>query len=29
MKKLSYKPMAMKSSEASEILDERIDDFMA
>ena len=28
MKKLSYKPMAMKSSEASEILDERIDEFM-
>lgn len=28
-KKLSYKPMAMKSSEASEILDDRIDDFMA
>lgn len=27
-KKLSYKPMAMKSSEASEILDDRIDDFM-
>ena len=29
VKKLSYKPMAMKSSEASEILDDRIDDFMA
>jgi DNA polymerase alpha subunit B len=29
MKKLSYKPMAMKSSEASEILDDRIDEFMA
>ncbi|PQE05603.1 hypothetical protein CJF30_00007772 [Rutstroemia sp. NJR-2017a BBW] len=28
MKKLSYKTMAMKSSEASEILDDRIDDFM-
>lgn len=28
MKKLSYKPMAMKSSEASEILDDRIDEFM-
>lgn len=28
IKKLSYKPMAMKSSEASEILDDRIDDFM-
>ncbi|KAL3423356.1 DNA polymerase alpha primase associated subunit [Phlyctema vagabunda] len=27
MKKLSYKPMAMKSSEASEILDDRIDEF--
>lgn len=27
-KKLSYKPMAMKSSEASEILDVRIDEFM-
>jgi DNA polymerase alpha subunit B len=27
-KKLSYKPMAMKSSEASEILDDRIDEFM-
>ncbi|TAQ90644.1 hypothetical protein B7494_g1066 [Chlorociboria aeruginascens] len=26
--KLSYKPMAMKSSEASEILDDRIDEFM-
>ena len=29
LKKLSYKPMAMKASEASEILDDRIDDFMA
>lgn len=28
LKKLSYKPMAMKSSEASEILDDRIDEFM-
>jgi len=28
MKKLAYKTMAMKSSEASEILDDRIDDFM-
>lgn len=28
MKKLSYKPMAMKTSEASEILDDRIDEFM-
>jgi DNA polymerase alpha subunit B len=28
MKKLSYRPMAMKSSEASEILDDRIDEFM-
>ena len=28
MKKLSYKTMAMKSSEASEILDERMDEFM-
>ncbi|KAJ3551947.1 hypothetical protein NPX13_g11235 [Xylaria arbuscula] len=28
-KKLGYKTMAMKSSEASEILDDRIDDFMA
>ncbi|KAE8451469.1 hypothetical protein EG329_003542 [Mollisiaceae sp. DMI_Dod_QoI] len=28
MKKLSYKPMAMKSSEASEVLDDRIDEFM-
>ena len=28
MKKLSYKPLAMKSSEASEILDDRIDEFM-
>ncbi len=28
MKKLSYKPMAMKSSEASEILDDKIDEFM-
>jgi DNA polymerase alpha subunit B len=28
VKKLSYKPMAMKSSEASEILDDRIDEFM-
>lgn len=28
MKKLSYKPMAMKNSEASEILDDRIDEFM-
>lgn len=27
-KKLSYKPMGMKSSEASEILDDRIDEFM-
>lgn len=27
-KKLSYKPMAMKSSEASEVLDDRIDEFM-
>jgi DNA polymerase alpha subunit B len=27
MKKLSYKPMAMKSSEASEYLDDRIDEF--
>ena len=27
-KKLSYKTMAMKSSEASEILDDRIDEFM-
>ncbi|KAK2629352.1 hypothetical protein QTJ16_000172 [Diplocarpon rosae] len=26
--KLSYKPMAMKSSEASEILDDKIDEFM-
>ena len=29
LKKLSYKPMAMKSSEASEILDDRIDELMA
>lgn len=29
IKKLSYKPMAMKSSEASEILDDRIDEFLA
>ena len=29
IKKLSYKPLAMKSSEASEILDDRIDEFMA
>jgi DNA polymerase alpha subunit B len=29
MKKLSYKPLAMKSSEASEILDDRIDEFAA
>jgi DNA polymerase alpha subunit B len=29
VKKLSYKPLAMKSSEASEILDDRIDEFMA
>ncbi|KAH8600378.1 DNA polymerase alpha subunit B N-terminal-domain-containing protein [Bisporella sp. PMI_857] len=28
IKKLSYKPMAMKLSEASEILDDRIDEFM-
>ncbi|KAH6680493.1 DNA polymerase alpha subunit B N-terminal-domain-containing protein [Halenospora varia] len=28
IKKLAYKPMAMKSSEASEILDDRIDEFM-
>ncbi|KAI0533260.1 DNA polymerase alpha subunit B N-terminal-domain-containing protein [Xylaria digitata] len=28
-KKLGYKTLAMKSSEASEILDDRIDDFMA
>ncbi|RDL39417.1 DNA polymerase alpha subunit B [Venustampulla echinocandica] len=28
-KKLAYKPMAMKSSEASEVLDDRIDEFMA
>src|ERR1700712_3451033 len=28
VKKLSYKPMAMKSSEASEILDDRIDEYM-
>ncbi|KAI9051479.1 hypothetical protein LZ554_004525 [Drepanopeziza brunnea f. sp. 'monogermtubi'] len=28
LKKLSYKPMAMKSSEASEILDDKIDEFM-
>ncbi|KFY15312.1 hypothetical protein V492_02065, partial [Pseudogymnoascus sp. VKM F-4246] len=28
-KKLAYKPMAMKSSEASEILDDRIDELMA
>lgn len=28
MKKLSYKPMSMKSSEASEVLDDRIDEFM-
>lgn len=28
MKKLSYKPMAMKASEASEILDDKIDEFM-
>lgn len=28
-KKLFYKPMAMKSSEASEILDDRIDEYMA
>jgi DNA polymerase alpha subunit B len=28
IKKLSYKTMAMKSSEASEILDDRIDEFM-
>ncbi|KAH6963913.1 DNA polymerase alpha subunit B N-terminal-domain-containing protein [Fusarium avenaceum] len=28
-KKLSYKPLAMKLSEASEILDDRIDSFMA
>ncbi|KAK3328288.1 DNA polymerase alpha subunit B N-terminal-domain-containing protein [Cercophora scortea] len=28
-KKLGYKPLAMKLSEASEILDDRIDDFMA
>jgi DNA polymerase alpha subunit B len=27
-KTLSYKPMAMKSSEASEVLDERIDEFL-
>lgn len=27
-KKLSYKPMAMKSSEASEVLDDQIDEFM-
>lgn len=27
VKKLSYKPLAMKSSEASEILDDRIDEF--
>lgn len=29
IKKLSYKPLAMKMSEASEILDDRIDDFIA
>lgn len=29
IKKLSYKPLAMKSSEASEILDDRIDEFAA
>lgn len=29
VKKLSYKPLAMKLSEASEILDDRIDEFMA
>ncbi|KFY72064.1 hypothetical protein V499_07759 [Pseudogymnoascus sp. VKM F-103] len=29
LKKLSYKPMAMKSSESSEILDDRIDELMA
>lgn len=29
VKKLSYKPMAMKFSEASEILDDRIDELMA
>lgn len=29
VKKLSYKPLAMKSSEASEILDDRIDEFMS
>ncbi|PSR76402.1 DNA polymerase alpha subunit B N-terminal-domain-containing protein [Coniella lustricola] len=28
-KKLAYKPLAMKLSEASEILDDRIDDFLA
>lgn len=28
MKKFSYKPMGMKQSEASEILDDRIDEFM-
>lgn len=28
-KKMAYKPLAMKLSEASEILDDRIDDFMA
>ncbi|OBT69380.1 hypothetical protein VE03_01209 [Pseudogymnoascus sp. 23342-1-I1] len=28
LKKLSYKPLAMKSSEASEILDDRIDELM-
>ena len=29
IKKLSYKPLAMKASEASEILDDRIDEFAA
>lgn len=29
VKKLSYKPLAMKTSEASEILDDRIDEFAA
>lgn len=29
IKKFSYKPMAMRLSDSSEILDERIDDFMA
>lgn len=29
LKKLSYKPLAMKLSEASEVLDDQIDDFLA